>query len=458
MQQNNFAACYSFFLMQRISDDNVYLHLKSSKALNIQLPITILQNAAVTIKSGIAGVLLCMLTIGFLSAQHAVSNFEHERLKLEKEIDYTGTLIDKTRDAKSITLNDLAVLQASINGRERLIGIYCAEQERLYDTIFSKLLDINQMSEEIKLLKEEYARMIYAAYRQGGSRQHLLNFFAADNVGQAFNRINWLRSYHSRRKEQIETIALSEKRYTAEVIFLEKKADQNQSILRGIEAETAMLKEEKLLKDQSIAELSKKEKELNNKYKLLRDNHEHLRLQIEQALAEEMRHNADGSSAASEEAREYQLSEHFKNNQGKLPWPAPFGIVASGFGEHQHPDLKGVKIKNNGINIITSEGSKARAVFDGVVTRVMEVPNFHKVVILRHGEYLTVYSNLSGVFVKRGDQVSAMHEIGTIFTDSENSRTELHFELWQGKVLLDPLPWLIAPQHSLQVQQIPAKP
>jgi murein hydrolase activator len=434
------------------------LHLKSLKALNNQRPITFFQNFALPGKSGLAGVLFCICTIGFLSAQNVVKTIEQERLMIEREINYTGTLIDKTRDAKSITLNDLAVLQASINGRERLIGVYRSEQERLYDTIFSKLLDINQMSEELKLLKEEYAHMIYAAYRQGGSRQHLLNFFAAENIGQAFNRINWFRAYHSRRKEQIETIALSEKRYLAQVNILEKKAEQNQSILRGIEAETAMLKEEKLLKDQSIAELSKKERELNNKYNQLRDNHEHLRLKIEQALAEEMRHNADGNSGAGEESHERQISEHFKNNLGKLPWPAQFGIVASRFGEHQHPNLKGVKIKNNGINIITSEGSKARAVFDGVVTRVMEVSNFHKVVILRHGEYLTVYSNLAGVLVKRGDKVTAMQDIGTIFTDFENSRTELHFELWQGKVLLDPLPWLTTEQHSVQVQQIPGIP
>lgn len=409
-------------------------------------------------KSGIATVLLCMLIIGLLSAQNVVKTIEQERLKLEKEIDYTGTLIDKTRDAKSITLCDLAVLQASINGRERLIEIYHAEQERLYDTIFSKILDINRVGEEIRLLKEEYARLIYAAYRQGGIRQHLLNFFAAENIGQAFNRINWFRAYHSRRKAQIETIALSEKHYLAEVNFLERKAEQNQTIIREIEAETAMLVKEKQLKDQSIAELGKKEKELSNKYKQLRDNHEHLKLKIEQTLAEELRRNAEGNPAESEVFYELQLSENFKNNLGKLPWPAQFGIVASRFGEHQHPDLKGVKIKNNGINIITSEGSKARAVFNGVVTRVMEVSNFHKVVILRHGEYLTVYSNLASVSVKRGDQVTIMQDIGTIFTDSENSRTELHFELWQGKLLLDPLPWLTADQTSVQVQQIPVIP
>ncbi len=426
--------------------------------MNNHYPKSNLQNHAGPNKPGITVVLLCMLIIGFLSAQNVLKTIEQERLNLEKELNYTGTLIDKTRDVKSMTLSDLTVLQASINGRERLIGVYRLEQERLYDTIFTKLMDISQMSEDIRLLKEEYARMIYAAYRQGGMRQHLLNFFAAENIGQAFNRINWFRAYHSHRKAQIETIALSEKHYLAEVNFLEKKAEQNQTIIREIEAETAMLVKEKQLKDQSIAELGKKERELSHKYKQLRDNHEHLKLKIEQTLAEDLRRNAEGNPAESEVFYELQLSENFKNNLGKLPWPAQFGIVASRFGEHQHPDLKGVKIKNNGINIITSEGSKARAVFNGVVTRVMEVSNFHKVVILRHGEYLTVYSNLASVFVQRGDQVTTMQDIGTIFTDSENSRTELHFELWQGKLLLDPLPWLTADQTSVQVQQIPAIP
>jgi murein DD-endopeptidase MepM/ murein hydrolase activator NlpD len=116
--------------------------------------------------------------------------------------------------------------------------------------------------------------------------------------------------------------------------------------------------------------------------------------------------------------------------------------VSSAFGEQEHPDLKGIKIRNNGINIISQKNANARAVFDGEVTRVLSVPNFNNVVIIRHGDYLTVYSNLDEVFVKKGATVKTKEEIGTIFTDHENFKTELHFEIWKGKTLLDPLRWL----------------
>ena len=141
---------------------------------------------------------------------------------------------------------------------------------------------------------------------------------------------------------------------------------------------------------------------------------------------------------------ELKLSENFENNKGKLPWPSEKGVISGTFGEHPHPVLKKVKINNNGIDILTSEGSNAKAIFDGVVTRIMNVPNYNNVVIIRHGEYLTVYSNLNEVFVKKGEKVKTWQDIGYIFTDKEDSKTELHFEIWKAKTLQNPLHWLSA--------------
>lgn len=398
----------------------------------------------------VLSVLLLLISAGLVFAQTVVNSFENERLKLENELDYTGTLIDKTRAAKSITLNDLALLQSSISNRERLIEIYRMEQHQLYDTIFSKLLHINDLNEEINSLKEEYARMIYAVYKQGGNHQYLLYVFAAGNLSQAFSRLNWFRSYITNRKEHTESISSLEELYLAEVNLMEDKVNQNDLLLKELVAEKQKLDEEQLLKHESVAILGKREKELMKKYNELSENHKHLKSIIEKSLAEDLVNNTEGNTENNSKYEEHQLSGNFKNNLGKLPWPAEIGVVVSLFGEHQHPDLKAVKIKNNGINIITGEGSKARAVFDGVVTRVMDVSNFHKVVILRHGEYLTVYSNLADVSVKRGDVVKTLHEVGIIYTDAANARTELHFELWQGKVQLDPLLWLINQQYTGQ--------
>lgn len=398
-------------------------------------------------------VLMCILPFHSLFTQDYVNVIDNERLKLQKEIEKTAILIDKTRDIRLVTLSDLSVLQSSINSRQKLIENYQHEQARLYDTIFSTLIQINTLDEEINLLKAEYARMIYVAYRLGDANRNLLYLVAADDFRQAFNRLNWFRSYTAKRKDQIRSVEQTEIQHMAVAKVLEQKLEQNELLITNLYAESQQLNDDKLRKDRSVAELSKKEKELISKHKQLSENYEYLKRKVEQALAEDAKTGIDSNSSKLHQAEEQELSELFQYNLGKLPWPSEFGIVTSLFGEHQHPDLQRVKIKNNGINIITGKGSKARAVFEGTVTRVMDVPNFHKVVIIRHGEYLTVYSNLTDVSVRQGEQISTKQELGTIFTNMETNKTELHFELWKGKSLLDPLPWLVNQQDAVQYSE-----
>jgi murein DD-endopeptidase MepM/ murein hydrolase activator NlpD len=139
---------------------------------------------------------------------------------------------------------------------------------------------------------------------------------------------------------------------------------------------------------------------------------------------------------------EMQLSSSFAGNKGRLPWPTERGVVAATFGEHEHPVLKGIKTKNNGVDIATEKGRIARSVFDGEVTSTMTLPNYNNVVIIRHGEYLTVYSNLDQLYVKKGDKVKTKQKIGLIQTD-ETGKTTMHFELWQGKNLQNPEQWIL---------------
>lgn len=204
-------------------------------------------------------------------------------------------------------------------------------------------------------------------------------------------------------------------------------------------------------KNQTIRELTQKEKDLLAELKKKKEAAAKLQNAIEDIIAQEMRiarESAEERGAVETEtafaltANEMELSKMFSTNKGKLPWPAEDGIISSTFGEHQHPVLKYVKTQNNGVDIQTSKGATARTVFDGIVTRVMSVPRYNNVVIIRHGEYLTVYSNLSVVFVAKGDGVKARQSIGMVYTDSKVSKTELHFELWKGNQLLNPQQWI----------------
>jgi murein DD-endopeptidase MepM/ murein hydrolase activator NlpD len=136
------------------------------------------------------------------------------------------------------------------------------------------------------------------------------------------------------------------------------------------------------------------------------------------------------------------LSAGFANNKGKLPWPVASGKIISSFGDHPHPELKGIIIHNNGVDIRTSRSSEARSIFSGEVSGVINIPGANSAVIIRHGEYLSVYSNLEAIYVKKGDKVSTKQSIGRVYNDPDSKAGEVHLEIWKGTSKLDPAKWL----------------
>jgi len=137
------------------------------------------------------------------------------------------------------------------------------------------------------------------------------------------------------------------------------------------------------------------------------------------------------------------VSANFEQNRRRLPWPVERGVITDHFGVHQHPVLKNIQVKNNGVDISTVQGAKARSVFGGEVSRVFVVSGGNYAVIIRHGKFLTVYSNLVDVLVKSGDKVSIKQTIGTIGTDNEDdNKTVLKFQIWKENVKMNPEEWI----------------
>ena len=312
------------------------------------------------------------------------------------------------------------------------------------DTIFTLLLELEKFSDELEALREEYAKLIYYANKNRNYYQRLLYIMAAEDFLQAYRRLNYFKQYAIQRKEYVVRINEAEKTYATRVELLEKKVDKNQQMLNRVRDELSNLDNVKALKRKAIGTLGQKEQDLVNNHEKLQHDVEVLNEKIKQIVAEEMaRIEDDGVNNPDQTASPTDiLSQDFASNKGKLPWPAKSGEISSGYGEHKHPDLKWVKVRNNGINIITPKGSKARAVFGGEITRVLSVPNFNNVVIIRHGEFLSVYSNLDVVYLKKGDVVECRTEIGTIHINDAMNNYELHFEIWKGKKLLNPEEWL----------------
>lgn len=205
-------------------------------------------------------------------------------------------------------------------------------------------------------------------------------------------------------------------------------------------------KEKELLSDEitdqrnTFAKLKNKEKALKKEIERNKQKTRQLQKAIEKIIEEELKSKGDNFFALTPEAK--QLSKSFASNKGKLPWPVLKGVITEYFGEHPHPVLKQVTIKNNGINISTTVGSYARAVFNGVVSGIVILQGAGKVVMVRHGEYISIYSNLETADVVKGQKVSVKQEIGKVLTDPASGKTYLHFELWKGKRILNPSPWL----------------
>jgi len=173
---------------------------------------------------------------------------------------------------------------------------------------------------------------------------------------------------------------------------------------------------------------------------------ERIRKIIAEEIARANKKNKKSSKTFALTPEERALSNRFEQNKGKLPWPVERGIISEPFGKHAHALLKNITVNNRGINILTEENAIARSVFNGVVTVVMKMQGYHNLVMIKHGNYITVYANLKNVFVAKGDKVKTKEKIGTVFTSPKDNKTELHFEIWKNKDLQNPQKWL-APAH-----------
>lgn len=385
-------------------------------------------------------------------AQQSRAKLEQDKKKLEEEIEYTNRLLEQTRQSRQTSLNEVVILNRKIGQREQLIGTINQEIGLLERKIRLAQDSITLLSRDLNNLKDEYAKMIYYAYKNKNLHDRLLFIFASEDFNQAYQRLKYFQHYNEYRKSQALLIQIKQKQLEIKAEELQQIVDQKTALLSAEERQRLQLTSEREAKNKSVQSFSKREKELQKTLKEKEAAARKLSQAIQEIIAEEIRlasERADKYGAPLQKSglfaltpEEKLISDDFQNNRGHLPWPLEQGMISSTFGEHPHPVLKNVKTKNNGIDLLTQEGAEARAIFTGVVTRVMNVPNNNNVVIIRHGEFLTVYSNLDEVYVKIGEQVTVKQKIGKIFTNKQDSKTELHFEVWQSKTLLNPEEWL----------------
>ncbi len=391
---------------------------------------------------------ICFLFTGLSFAQDKdKTKLEKNKAKIEEEIKLTNKLLRQTRNSKKNSLNELILINRKIEQRESLIKTLQSEIYYLDFSIKYNKGRVKELESEAIELKDEYSRLIYNTYKNRNSFSRLMFIFSSEDFNQAYQRLKYLQQYTAYRKKQASMIISIQDSILIKNKELEKQKQQKVTSKKAKESESRKLVGEKKEKNNAVSQLSKKEKSLKRELRKKEKSARQLQKAIEKIIAEEIRKSQESQKSKSTESyaltpEQLKLSNSFAMNKGKLPWPTRTGIISSRFGERPHPVLKYIKVNNNGIDIQTSEGSEVRAVFDGVVTNVMLIPNFNNVIFVRHGEYMSVYSKIEKVYVKKGDKISTKQELGSIFTDPNENKTELHFEIWKGKSKQNPQSWI----------------
>lgn len=394
-------------------------------------------------------------------------DLEKKKKKLNEDIKELNAQLSKTKANKKSQINTIVIINTKIKGREELIYTINQELNIVNKEIKDNQIQIDELSANLKKLKSEYAKMIYFAQHNQESYTKLMFIFSSGDFNQAYMRIKYFQQYANFRKKQADEIVATQQVINKKLAELEEKRQEKNALLGNEKVEKAELDKEKQEQELVLTEIQKKEKELKVELEKKKRDAENLQLAIRKLIEAEIKRKAEEAEkiAAAKAAKANKTSKTNKENKtetktyvpvltaeaeaigndfassrGKLPWPVTKGVICQPYGEYEHPAIKGFMMYNNGVDICVTKGVQARAVFEGEVTSIAISPTGGKLVIIRHGEYLSVYSNLDEVFVKQGDKVTIKQSIGTIL--EEDGKNSMNLQIWKGNKTTDPSGWL----------------
>ncbi|MFO8235122.1 MAG: peptidoglycan DD-metalloendopeptidase family protein [Bacteroidales bacterium] len=377
--------------------------------------------------------------IPFLLYPQSKEELRERVSRKQKEIQNASRILEETKETRTSSVNELYVIQKRIDLRNELIESLNHQIDDIDENIDTVSGDIDEARKELEKLKENYAQIIYYAYKNSKSIDHLMFILSAKTFNQAYKRYKYLHQYAQFRRNQAKRIKSKAKELDNELTELKNLRSEKENILETKLRETETLKREKTSLSQKISSLKNKEAEIRKEIEENEQIVARLENEIEKIIEEERKRTATWKNL-SEDHKE--ITNAFEEGKGNLPWPITDGVVSRKFGENSHPVLKGVKLDNNGIDISTTKNSQAKSIFPGEVRKVVSIPGANLTVILRHGSYLTVYSNLVDVNVDVGDKIDQGEIIGKVFNNEEKNENILHLEIYKENNKLNPEAWL----------------
>lgn len=387
------------------------------------------------------------LTLGFSAFSQTREELEAKRQAIQKEIDEINTIIKTTASKGQSALSEYEDLQKRIQATERLIQVNNQEANLLTREINANANKIDRLRTELAQLKADYEQMIQKSYKSKSDQSRIMFLFSSESFLQAYKRIQYMKQFAQYRKKQgEEVIEQTQKLQELNSTLFDQRRDQEKILAKNRETKSSLIGDKNNLENllASINQQKKKySKELKQKQKEANRIDREINRLIREAIAKENKKvGSDAKSTFKLTPEAQALAKNFAENKGKLPWPVESGVVSMRFGERPHPIVKTIKVMSNGVRIDTEKNGKAKAVFDGEVSQISKIPGANIVVMIRHGNYLSVYNNLQNVVVKSGDKVNRGEEIGEVGINSSSGKTTLIFQLFKNTVKLNPEQWV----------------
>jgi murein hydrolase activator len=392
------------------------------------------------IKKLVFGFLLCLAAAVSGIAQD-VESLRAQREKSLEDIARTEELLKKTQAIRQNEAQNLRLLNRKISVRNKVIKGINNEISMLDRQIQENARAIDTLRGEITLLKQDYGNVIFRTYLNRNAYHRSQYIFASSDFNQAFKRLKYMQQYARFRKSQAEKIEVKTEELRRFNLKQEEVKNERRGLLLTEQSEMAKLSNDKKDQEGYVQDLQKQEKQVKKDLEIQRATFKKLEREIAKLIAA-----ATGTEVSSSGMRmtpeEKIISNEFSQNMGRLPWPVARGVISMGHGRQSAPGLKNVMINNLGISIVTEDAAVVYAVFGGRVSSVMSLAGGNLAVLIKHGEYFSVYVNITDLKVKVGDDVKIKQEIGRATHNGKDGSPEFNFQIWKGQDNQDPEKWL----------------
>lgn len=389
----------------------------------------------------------------FSQTKKTREELEREKAEVQARLREFDIILKQTTATKQTSLGELNAITNQFQSQTRLVNTLDREVRLINQEISETEKKIKGLEVQLQDLKSEYSRMIYNSSKLNRGLSIVAFVFSSGNFNQLYMRLKYLKQYSDSRKQQAEQIEKLSNELVSQRALLDQKKIDKVTVLSEEQKEKGEL--ERLRKSQQgvVNTLTKKEKDIQRQITATKKQQEQLNRMIKQVIEDEIRRaEAESQRANSTTTKKAgtsmpmtpeaaALSSSFAGNRGKLPWPVETGFVSQGYGTYPHPTLKGIVQDSDGLEIRTQPNANVRTVFDGTVSKISTIPGYGLTVIIKHGEYFTMYSRLKDISVKVGQTVKAKETIGKVAVNP-NGESEVHFQTWKGLQIMDPATWI----------------